>query len=341
MSTNQDKELYDMLGRAGGFDENNNNISLVEMDMAQMGVAQAIQEPLRDAILNGDIVSPFYTKMRLGPNESPEFALDLISPGEEGQFSAYTYPGNGYIPHRLVESDYVMIATYMIANSIDVLRRGIRNQRFDTVSRMTEILEAGFVQKMNDDGMKTILAAATDRNILVYDADASVGQFTKRLISLGKTVMKRNGGGNSASVTRSELTDLITSIEAVEDVRNWTVDQLDDFSRREVYVASDDSSALLRVFGVNLHPMYEFGEGQVYQNYWINQLGGSFGASGKVEILVGINGKRKGNFVMPIRQEVTIYNDPNQHRHGKFSLYGEAEIGFGVLDGRDTILLAY
>ena len=63
-------------------------------------------------------------------------------------------------------------------------------------------LEAGFVKKMNDDGWHTLLAAGVDRNVLVFDADASNGQFTKRLISLMKTVMRRNAGGNSGSLNQ-------------------------------------------------------------------------------------------------------------------------------------------
>jgi len=71
------------------------------------------------------------------------------------------------------------------------------------------------------------LAAGVDRNILVYDADAAAGQFTKRLISLLKVVMRRNAGGNSASIKRGTLTDLYLSPEGLEDIRNWGVDQAD------------------------------------------------------------------------------------------------------------------
>jgi hypothetical protein len=82
-------------------------------------------------------------------------------------------------------------------------------------ARATQVLEAGFVKKMNDDAWHTLLAAGVDRNILVYDADAAAGQFSKRLVSLLKVVMRRNAGGNSASVKRGQLTDLYVSPEGV------------------------------------------------------------------------------------------------------------------------------
>ena len=136
-----------------------------------------------------------------------------------------------------------------------------------------QVLEASFVKKINDDGWHTLLAAAVDRNILVFDADAVAGQFTKRLVSLMKTVMRRNGGGTSVTAP-GRLSDLYLSPEAIEDIRNWGVDQLDEVSRREIYVANDDGPALTRIFGVNLHDAFEFGDGGV-PKYFTSDLGGS------------------------------------------------------------------
>ena len=56
-----------------------------------------------------------------------------------------------------------------------------------------------------------LISAGADRNVMIYDADASAGQFSKRLVSLMKVIMRRNGGGNSTSINRGELTDLYLS----------------------------------------------------------------------------------------------------------------------------------
>ena len=48
--------------------------------------------------------------------------------------------------------------------------------------------------------MKKVIDAGIYRNILCYDADAKPGQFTKRLLSIMSTVMKRNGHGNLENV---------------------------------------------------------------------------------------------------------------------------------------------
>jgi hypothetical protein len=230
-----------------------------------------------------------------------------------------------------------MVPTYDIANAIDYLLKYARDARWDIVGRAMEVLENGFVKKMNDDGWHTLLAAGVDRNIVVYDADAGAGQFTKRLVSLMKTVMRRNGGGNSTSTNRAQLTDLYISPEALEDIRNWGLDQVDEITRREIYVANDGAGALTRVFGVNLHDLDELGEGQEYQLYYQNVLGGGFPV-GDVELVVGLDQSKRDAFIMPVREQVQIFEDEALHRQKRAGYYGWAEQGFAVLDNRRVIL---
>jgi hypothetical protein len=198
-------------------------------------------------------------------------------------------------------------------------------------------MEAGFTKKMNDDGWHTILAAGVDRNILVYDADATAGLFSKRLVSLMQTVMRRNSGGNSASVGRGRLTDIYLSPEALEDIRNWGVDQIDDVTRREIYNAAPDAAVVTRVFGVNLHDLDELGEGQQYQNFFSGDLGGAVQGS-DLELVVGLDQSMNDSFVMPVKQQLQVFEDPTLHRQQRAGYYGWAELGFGVLDNRRIIL---
>jgi hypothetical protein len=215
------------------------------------------------------------------------------------------------------------------------LLRYAREARWDIVGRAMQVLEASFVKKINDDGWHTLLTAGADRNILVFDADATAGQFTKRLVSLMKSVMVRNGGGNTGSVRRSKLTDLFLSPEALEDIRNWGVDQVDDVTRREIYTAADGT--INRIFGVNLQDLVEFGEGQEYQAFFTGQLSGSL-ATGDLELVVGMDMSINDSFLMPVKQPVTIFEDPALHRQQRAGVYGWAELGFAVLDNRRILL---
>lgn len=321
-------EFLDLLRRSGSSDK---TVAIA----AQREVAKALETPLRKGVLFGDIVSGIYEAMPLEPGASPEFPLDLLAPGTEMEHVAYTNPGNGRIPERHVEGDYVMINTYGITSSIDFLLKYAREANWNVVARAMQVLESSFTKKMNDDGWHTLLAASVDRNILVFDADAAAGQFTKRLVSLMKTVMRRNGGGNSITAS-GRLTDLYLSPEAIEDIRNWGVDQLDEVSRREVYVAADNGPAITRVFGVNLVDIFELGDGQEYQNYFVSDLGGSLQSS-DVELVVGLDRSTSDSFVMPVKSSVEVWEDETLHRHQRQGYYGWAELGFAVLDNRRVL----
>ena len=328
--TRPDEQFLDLLKRSGSADK-------TEALVAQHELAQALELPLRQGVLIGDVLDGIFEKMAVEPGSSVEFPLDLLAPGEENTHVAYTNPGHGRIPERAVEGDYVMVPTYTVASSIDYLLRYAREARWDIVGRAMQVLEAGFVKKMNDDGWHTLLAAGVDRNILVYDGDAANGQFTKRLISLLKTVMRRNGGGNTGSIRRGSLSDVYLSPEALEDIRNWGLDQIDEVTRREIYLAGDGDAVITRVFGVNLHDMDELGSGQEYQTFYADQLAGTLQGSDS-ELIVGLDLNKNDSFVMPVKQEVQIFEDDALHRHQRAGFYGWAELGFAVLDNRRILL---
>ena len=305
-----DEQFIELLKQSGSADR-------TEALTAQHEIAKALEEPLRQGVLIGDILGNIFERMVMEPGTTSEFPLDLLAPGEEDEFVAYTNPGHGRIPERTVEGDYVMVPTYSISASIDWLLRYAREARWDVVGRAMQVLEASFVKKMNDDGWHTVLAAGVDRNIMVYDADATAGQFTKRLVSLMKTVMRRNGGGNTGSLVRGKLTDMYLSPEALEDIRNWQVDQIDEITRREIFTAAD--GGITRLFQVNLHDIDELGESQEYQNFLTSQLSGSLQGS-DVELVVGLDLGNRDSFIMPVKQEVQIFED------------------FAVLDNRRVLL---
>lgn len=299
-------------------------------------LAKALELPLRKGIMNGDILDGIFNVVKLEQSATPEFPLDFLSPGTEKEYVAYTIPNHGYIPQRNVEGDYVMVPTYDVGAAIDWNLKYARDARWDIVSRAMDVMRAQFVKKLNDDGWHTIISAAADRNIVILDSDAQAGQFTKRLVSLMKTVMRRNGGGNSTSMNRGRLTDLYLSPEAMEDIRNWNVDQVDEVTRREIFVADGDE-ALSRIFGVNLRVLDEFGEGQEYELYFENELSGTLAGTDK-EIVVGLDLSKNDSFVMPVREEVQIFEDDTLHRQKKAGVYGWAEQGFAVLDNRRVML---
>lgn len=323
-------EMNALLRRAGS-----NDYEIAKA--AQHEVAMALTLPLKQGVLKGDIIGGIFEPIKFEPGTSVEFPLDFLSPGTEKDFIAYTIPNVGRIPERHVEGDYVMVPTYDIGASIDWALKYSRDARWDVVGRAMQVMEGMFVRKSNDDGWHTILAAGVGRNLVTYDDESTSGLFTKRLVSLMRTVMRRNAGGNSTSLNRGHLTDLYMSPESVEDIRSWDLTQIDDVTRREIFVANGEPGSLTRIFGVNIHDIDELGVAQDYENYFVNVLGGSL-PSDKQEIVVGLDLKNRDSFVMPIRAELEVFEDPTFHRQRRAGIYGTQEHGFSSLDGRRVLL---
>ena len=324
-------EMNQLLSRAG-------SLQREESLAATSELAKALELPLRQGVMSGNILDGIFEAINLQPGATAEFPLDFLAPGTEKEFVAFTIPNHGRIPARHVEGDYVMVPTYDVGASIDWLLKYARDARWDVVGRAMDVLQGQFVKKMNDDGWHTLLSAGADRNILIYDGDASSGMFSKRLVSLLKVVMRRNGGGNSTSINRGELTDLYISPEGHEDIRNWGVDEVDPVTRRDLIVG--EGGLLVRIFQVNLHTLDELGEGQEYQNFYTTDLSGTMPA-GKNEIVVGLDLRNNDSFVMPVRAPVQVFEDEALHRQRRAGMYGWAEHGFAALDTRRVLLGAF
>lgn len=303
----------------------------------KMELAKAFAPVIRMVPLVGDTIGEIFTQIPQRHDEDNfRVPLDLIAPGEEGEFTAFTVPMAGHIPHRHIEGDEVRVPKYKVANSIDWVIELTMQARWDIITRALEIYRAGFIKKRNNDGWRLIISAAADRNILVYDADASAGLLTRRLFSLMNVVMKRNGGGNHASLLKSKLTDFYTSPEGMEDIRHWDLSQVPDGVREEMFVAGDGS--LVAYPGITLHELYELGVGQEYQLYFDNQLGGTMGGS-DVEIVVGLDRQFEDSFLMPVYGDPTFNPaGPEVHRLGRDGFYGHYWFGLACLDNRRVLL---
>ena len=88
---------------------------------------------------------------------------------------------------------------------------------------------------------------------------------------------------------------------------------------------------------MNLHDLDELGAAQEYQNFYTDQLSGTFTGS-DVELVVGLDQSSNDSFIMPVKQDVQIFEDDALHRQQRAGFYGWAEIGFAVLDNRRILL---
>lgn len=302
---------------------------------AREKVAKAVEVPLRSGIQPGDIHSDIFTEIPAEGLSTMEFPLDFLAPGMESEMAGFTMPSFGAIAQKHIQGDYVNVPLYYIANSIDYDLRYVRNARWDVVSSAAQRMQQGMIKKKNDDAWHTLLAAAFNRNIIVADSDAAAGTFSVRLVSLLKLVMRRNGGGNSSSVNRFNLTDLFISPECLADIRSWNVDQVDEVTRREIFTSAD--GVLNRIFNVNLHDIDELGEGQEYNTYFgTGALGATLPTAGnaKLELVVGMDLSKNGSFVSPIGEALAVYPDDTKRRSLQAGMYCTEARGWACLDSR-------
>ncbi len=317
-------------------------------DAAQRAFAGELNTPLRQGIFDRDNLGNIFERQLLAPGAQANYPLDFIKPGEEDNFIAFAMPKQGRIPERHVEGDELWVPTYRIANSIDWDIRYAEEARFDVIMRAIRVYEAGFVRKINTDGWRTLVSAADGRGLVVTALGGapftgstlapapSGGQFTKELISRMRTAMVRGAGGNGNS---GRLTDVYLSLEAMEDIRAWDVDEIDEFTRREIFVSQE--YGLASIYGVTLHEMTEFGVDQEYEAFITDTLvraHQTISSETLEEFCLGLDLSTMDSFVMPIRKELETYEDPALYRQQRAGIFGWMEHGFAVLDARRLLL---
>jgi len=315
---------------------------------AQKAFAAELNMPLRQGVFDRDNLGGIYEKQVLAPGAQANYPLDFVKPGEEDEFMAFTLPKQGRVPERHVEGDELWVPTFQIGNAIDWSLKYAKEARFDVIMRAIRVYEAGFVRKINSDGWRTILGGADGRGLVVTAngaapftgsslyPTAAAGQFTKELISRMKTAMTRGAGGNGNS---GRLTDVYLSLEAMEDIRAWDVDEIDEFTRREIFVSRE--YGLAQIYGVVLHEMTEFGEGQEYEEFLEQTLARSHQVVNSVtlkEFCLGLDLSTMDSFVMPVREELQTYEDPALYREQRAGIFGWMEHGFAVLDPRRILI---
>lgn len=324
-------EMVDLFRKTGDSDP---KVALA----AQDEFATALRVPLRDGVMSGNNFAGIFQEDPQEPGMTVEYPLSFLAPGTEKDFTAFTISQAGLIPYKAISGDYVTVPMYPIANSINWNLQYARKARWNIAARALQVMRDGFVEKLNNDAWHVLISAAADRNILVWDGDANQGMFTKRLVSISKVVMQRNGGGNATSVNRGQLTDIYLSPEGLEDIRNWNVDQVDPVTRREIFLAPDDG--MTQIYQVRLHQLTELGVGQPYQTYLTSTLGGSLQAS-DLELAIGLDLSKDDSFYMPTDEMLNVYPDPVLHRSLQEGYYGWMSQGFAVLDTRRVLAMSF
>jgi len=298
---------------------------------ARKAIAAALEQAWRAGVLEPDTLGTIFQRIDLPGGVDAKFPLDFYSPEKEGNYKGFVVPKQGAIPDQIIEGDEIRVPTYKIANAISWSLDYARDARWDVIARALEVFTNGFVRKINDDGWHVVLKAGnTNSQSVVQDASASAGEFTKALLTNMMVKMLRQTGGRNA-----RLTDLYLSPEGLADILNF-----DDTTVGSIYLNSllfKREDELTSLFGVRLHELQELGESQEYESFLVTTLGRAH-TGGDLEFCVGLDLQHRDSFVMPVRQNMEMYDDPALHRSMKAGLYGWLELGMAALDIRRAII---
>ena len=294
-------------------------------------LAQVLESVWKQGVLEPGTIDSVFSRIDIAPGVDAKFPLDFLTPeaGDSDRFNAVVIPAEGAMPIRKIDGDELHVPTYKISNSIAWNLDYARDARWDVISRAIEVFTNGFTKKMNLDGWHTILAAAGATQ--TRDTGAAAGAFTKALVTELQVAMKRQEGGRE-----SRLTDLFLSPEAIADIRKFDGDIVDEGTLRAL-LNHDGEEPIPSLYGVTLHELLELGAGQDYTNYYTSTLGNTIGGS-DTEICIGLDLQKRDSFVMPVREDMQMFDDASLHRSGEAGVYGWMQLGFAVLDARRVIL---
>ena len=292
-------------------------------------LAAEVAPVLKKAVFDEDTLGDIFSRIDVSGGGDVKFPLDIIAPGTEDDFVAFTMPKQGRVPERHVEGDELYVQTYKIANAIDWDLDFAKDARWDIVERALEVFKAGFTKRINDDGWHVLLASSNSAGFQLQGAGVG-SHFDPTLIYRMKTTQRRR-------TRNGDMTDLFISPEAMEDIRNWSTADVSDITRHQLFMAADDPS-LARINGVNLRELRELGVNQEYQTYFTQTLGGTITPPAD-ELVVGLDLSKRDSFIMPVRTALELFETGEQlHRQGRAGFYGWMRLGVAAVDNRRAIL---
>lgn len=299
------------------------------------------------------------------------FAVEPLLPGAQAAYPiaddfdapVWVLPRVGAVPQNYIEvaGEEVIVPIFKIATAFDWALDYARDGRIDIAQRCMRNAARAIIDYEEESAWRLIVPSVTSAfpgkgllkprpaPIVEISGTASEGFLSKELINSMITKMKR---------TRRTLTDLYVSPEDMADIREWSESQVDDFTRRDIFQAG----GLSGLWGVRFHEVHQLGAEGIYNINSNDSTGGIFrvggggsfndyapSAANKVDAnlsvvtpgetqIYGFDMSVNDSLVMPIKQELQMFDDPSLHRHQKQGFYAWQQYGLAVLDPRMMVM---
>jgi len=330
----------------------------VQSPEVQKAVAQAITVPILQKVRDQSVARQLFATQNLEPGAQASYPI-----ADDFEAPVFILPKLGQVPQNYIEApgEEVFVPTFKIGTAFDWSLQYARDGRIDIAQRAMRNAARAIIDYEEESAWRLLAPAATSAfagkallgprpaPIVEINGGPSAGFFSKELLNQMIVKMERQ---------RRTLTDVYLSPEDLADVREWGESQVDNVTRREIYVSGGTSE----IYGVKLHPLHNLGAAGKYNiNSNSSQFGlfkvgtgGSFNdytpsnanvvnsdgfvtTAGETQIY-GFDLTANDSLVMPIRADLELFEDPALHRSQKQGFYGWEEIGMAVLDTRMIVM---
>jgi hypothetical protein len=318
-------------------------------------MAQAIQVPILQLVEDASIARQLFATEVLEPGAQAAYPI-----ADDFDVPVFILPKVGSVPRNYIEpaGEEVVVPTFRIATACEWSLRFAREGRINIAELAMRNAAKAIVDYEEESAWRLLAPAATSdfagkgllpsrpAPITEITGGAAAGYFSKVLVNQMIVKMKR---------TRRTLTDLFVSPEDMADQREWGESQVDDTTRREIFV----TGGMNEMWNVKFHEVPQLGMSGRYNINSNDSTGGLFrvGAgnsfnnytptvANKVDAnmkvitpgetqIYGFDLTSNDSLVMPIREELRMFDDShNLHREQLQGFYGWEEIGMAILDTR-------
>lgn len=332
METNELEDLMDLVAKAGSENTAESQAAVKEFSAAAATVVRDSLWPDKSYYNLFNVVD--YPDQMQGPT----YITDLVQPGREKDFMAFSTPEVGGIPKNFAQPNSFTVPSVTIRSSVEIPRKVLRMKNYPTVKKVVENLLGGLDAKLNHMCFGAAIATGIANGDIKFVQADTANTISKTLIRLLKIAMQR-GGGRYTSKRDFMLRDMFLSVEAHSSLVELDNTKLDEVTRRTVVF--DDDGYLASLMGVKFHSMKEFGVAAIadYQNLFA-AIGGTMpGNPAKTEIILGADGT-KNAFELAVLNQPFIEEDVTASNRNAAAWFINMEAAGVVLDPRAARLAA-
>lgn len=266
---------------------------------ARKAYAEARAAVILPLIPEQSTVRSIYRVEELGVDAQPAYPISF----DQTQVAAWMPKWGGNVV-RVFEGDEIYVPTFGIEGayrySMDIAEQG----RLDIARMADEQLRSQITAKEEAAGWSTIkgVFSGVNSNQTVYCSGTTENfhAFSKKAVNSMTVQM---------DIQRRQLTDIYASPRSIADIREWSNNQIDFTTQREIFVNGGLPGG--RIWDVQLHKVYN-------SNLVSNAEAWGF------------DGNKFG--VMPIRKALRTYEDPTAIQQWQIGVMARELVGFGVTD---------